>query len=285
VESPELTEVEASRETKDVPLAAIRGIIHAAGGENIAYSTSIQSLYITLTQEYTAKAKNKDTGVYGFTAEAKANTDSLVARLTSVFEEYGDPSAKKLLQEDILALLDLDFKKSLGYVPRKIKTGLTAKEVAHFMENKESYPGVSVVEESIRHYDKDTVAVQTVGYMKLFRSTEDYDIYKNIRNAMKQTGADLCVLRAERQYTALQLAQYTATLANEGERIKPQLVSRITDAEGHTVKEFGREVLDRITFDPSYWKEIKQGMNTSVKVFDGFPYDFARKTGTSEMDA
>jgi cell division protein FtsI/penicillin-binding protein 2 len=26
-------------------------------------------------------------------------------------------------------------------------------------------------------------------------------------------------------------------------------------------------------------------MNTSVKVFDGFPYDFARKTGTSEMDA
>jgi cell division protein FtsI/penicillin-binding protein 2 len=87
------------------------------------------------------------------------------------------------------------------------------------------------------------------------------------------------------KYTALQLAQYTATLANEGERIKPQLVSRITDAEGNTVKEFHREVLDKITFDPSYWKEIKQGMNTSVKVFDGFAYDFARKTGTSEMDA
>lgn len=572
VESPELTEVEASRETKDVPLAAIRGIIHAAGGEKLAYSTSIQSLYITLTKEYTAKAKNKDTGVYDFTAQAKARTNSLVARLTSVFNEYGDPSAKKLSQEDILALLDLDYKKSLGYVPRKIKTGLTVKEIAHFMENKESYPGVAVVEESVRHYDKDTVAVQTVGYMKLFRSTEDYNIYKNIRNAMKQTGADpgltyredefvgiygleqqyqrelrgkngyqtlsvnpqnmaeeviasvppvkgndiwmtinksvqmkteqaimdqirwlhtnpvqgkyhpdaltgyavamevdtgnvvamasmpdydTNVWNAEKllpevydkikdnyqngtinenisgfsgnglksliflgstikplsvliglneglftttdtytdkgiayfgkddsssvsnssghvlgpldpakaiqessnafmvdwvgnalykkyqsegiavwdkymkafglgvstqsglpgesagvadyintkqagsvqaalvfasfgqkgKYTALQLAQYTATLANEGERIKPQLVSRITDAEGHTVKEFGREVLDKITFDPSYWKEIKQGMNTSVKVFDGFPYDFARKTGTSEMDA
>jgi cell division protein FtsI/penicillin-binding protein 2 len=190
VESPELAEAEASRETKDVPLAAIRGIIHAAGGENIAYSTSIQSLYITLTQEYTAKAKNKDTGEYEFTAEAKAKTASLADKLASVFEESGDPSGKKLTREDILALLDLDFKKSLGYVPRKIKAGLTAEEVAHFMENKDKYPGVSVVEESIRHYDKDTVAVQTVGYMKLFRSTESYDIYKNIRNAMKQNDAD-----------------------------------------------------------------------------------------------
>lgn len=44
-------------------------------------------------------------------------------------------------------------------------------------------------------------------------------------------------------------------------------------------------MLDKITFDPSYWKEIKKGMNTAVKAFDGFPYDFARKTGTSEMDA
>lgn len=94
MESTELTEVEASRETKDVPLAAIRGIIHAAGGEKLAYSTSIQSLYITLTKEYTAKVKNKDTGVYDFTAQAKARTKSLVARLTSVFNEYGDPSAK-----------------------------------------------------------------------------------------------------------------------------------------------------------------------------------------------
>lgn len=572
VESPDLTEAEASRETKDVPLAAIRGSIYASGGEEIAYSTSIQSLYITLTTEYTAKTKNKDTGQYDFTAEAKANSDLLASRLADVFEQYGDSSARKLTEGDVLSLLDLDFKKSLGYVPRKIKAGLTAKEIAHFMENKDRYPGLSVVEESVRHYDKDTVAVQTVGYMKLFRSTESYDIYKNIRNAMKQTDADpglayredefvgiygleqqyqrelrgkngyqtlsvnpqnmaekviaavppvkgndiwmtinkgiqmkteqaimdqiswlhknpvqgkyhpdaltgyavamevdtghvvamasmpdydTNVWNAEKllpevydkikdnyqngtinenisgfsgnglksliflgstikplsvliglneglfstndiymdkgiayfgkddsasvsnssghvlgpldpakaiqessnafmvdwvgnalykkyqgqsiavwdkymkafglgvstqsglpgesagvadykntkqagstqaaliyasfgqmgKYTALQLAQYTATLANEGERIKPQLVSRITDAEGNTVKEFGREVLDTITFDPSYWKEIKRGMNTSVKAFDGFPYDFARKTGTSEMDA
>nr|WP_274528684.1 penicillin-binding protein 2 [Paenibacillus piscarius] len=567
VEADELTETEASRETKDVPLAAIRGNILAEGGEKLAYSTPVQSLYVTLTQEYTARAKNKDTGLLEYTAEARALTASLADRLVSVFEQYGDPAAaKKLTREDILASLDLDFRVSPGYMPRKIKTGLTVEEVAHLMENKEQYPGISVVEESSRHYDKDTVAVQTVGFMQQFRYTESYNLYKNIRHAMKQTGADpglgyredefVGIYGLEQQYqrelrgkngyltlsvnaqnmakevmatvppvkgydiwttinkkvqmqteqaikdqlnwlhhnpvqgtthtaaligyavamevdtgkvitmahmpdydpnvwnqpevfksikenylngtitqntsgvsghglksliylgstvkplsvliglneglfttgdtyqdkgiayfgkndsssvrnssghvlgkltpaeaiqessnafmidmignplykkyqgesvnvwdrylkafglgvstqsglpgesagvadylnkedsvqssmvyasfgqkgkyTALQLAQYTAMLANEGQRLKPQLVSRITDAEGNTVTEFGREVLNTVSFDPSYWKEIKRGMNTKVKAFDGFPYDFARKTGTSEMDA
>lgn len=83
-------------------------------------------------------------------------------------------------------------------------------------------------------------------------------------------------------YTTLQLAQYASTLANEGVRIKPQLVSKITDAQGKAVKEFQREVLNTVTFDKSYWKEIKQGMSSEVSAFDDFPYDFARKTGTSE---
>lgn len=110
--------------------------------------------------------------------------------------------------------------------------------------------------------------------------------YKNTEQAGSvQAALVLASFGQMGKYTALQLAQYTATLANEGERIKPQLVSKITDAEGNIVKEFHREVLNKSSFDSSYWKEIKRGMNTNVKVFDGFPYDFARKTGTSEMDA
>ncbi|WP_019908672.1 peptidoglycan D,D-transpeptidase FtsI family protein [Paenibacillus sp. HW567] len=572
VEAEALTEVETSQETKNVPLSAIRGNIYAAGGESIAYNTSTQSLYITLTKDYTEKIKNKDTKEFEFSEKAKANTASLTARLESVFKQYGDPAGKKLTQDDIAVLLDLDFKKALGFYPRKIKSGLTTKEVAHFMEHRDQYPGLSIVEEVARHYDKDLVAVQTVGYIKPFKSSNILPMYVNIRNAMKENNADpglaykedefvgfygleqqyqrelrgkngyqtlsvnpqnmaeeviasvppvkgndiwmtinkniqqkteqaimdqirwlhthpvqgklhpdaligyavamevdtgnvvaiasmpdydtniwtadklapavydqiknnylngtitdttsgisgnglksiiylgstikpLSVLiglneglfsttdtyndtgiayfgkddsssvsnssghvlgaldpakaiqessnafmvdmvgdplykkypekgievwdkymkafglgvstesglpgesagvidykdtkRAgsaqaalvhasfgqKGKYTALQLAQYTATLANEGERIKPQLVSKITDADGKTVKEFHREVLSKISFDPSYWKEIKQGMNTTVKAFDGFPYDFARKTGTSEMEA
>jgi cell division protein FtsI/penicillin-binding protein 2 len=87
-------------------------------------------------------------------------------------------------------------------------------------------------------------------------------------------------------YTTLQLAQYASTLANEGIRIKPQLVSKITDSNGNVVKTFGREVLDEVTtFDDSFWREIKQGMSSEVTAFNDFPYDFARKTGTSQQQA
>lgn len=71
VEGPKLTEVETSRDTKSVPLASIRGAIRAAGGEEIAYSTSVQSLYITLTKEYTAKAVDKETGISALKPESR----------------------------------------------------------------------------------------------------------------------------------------------------------------------------------------------------------------------
>ncbi|WP_379159094.1 peptidoglycan D,D-transpeptidase FtsI family protein [Paenibacillus sp. sgz5001063] len=574
VEGPTLTEVETSRDTKNVPLAAIRGSIRAAGGEEIAYSTSVQSLYITLTKEYTAKSTDKKTGITSFTPEARANVYSLANKLVESFNKYGDPNGEKQTVNDVINSLDLNFKKYSGFMARRIKAGLTSREVAYFMEHKAEYPGVEVVEESNRHYDKDTIAVQTVGYIKPFKSSSSLDIYKNIQNAMKQIDADpgltykddefvgfdglelqyqrdlrgkngyqvisvnpqnmaekvedvvppvkgndlwmtinkniqkkteeaiteqiswlhshsvqgkthpnaitgyavamevdtgnivamasmpdydtnvwtsgslptdvwnsiidnyqngtinpissgisgnglrsvllmgstikpLSVLIGlnegffststtytdtgstsfgkeghetkvrnasghvygpmdpakaitkssnvfmvdmvgkklydkygskgigvwdkymkefglgvstqsglpreflgqinytdtkaagsaqaalvyasfgqQGSYTTLQLAQYASTLANEGIRIKPQLVSRITDSNGKVVKTFGREVLDQVTtFDDSFWREIKKGMSSEVTAFNDFPYDFARKTGTSQQQA
>jgi cell division protein FtsI/penicillin-binding protein 2 len=564
-----LTEEEIKRDTKFVPLAAMRGIIFAAGGEQIAYSTPVESLYLTLNKEYTAKTTDKVTGETSLTEKAKNKSNYLAARLVAEFEKYGSADAPKLTQQDVLDLLDLDFKKYLGYVPRRIKAGLTSEEIAYFMEHKDEYPGITIVEESVRHYDKDTVAVQTVGFGKPFKSTEDIAMYKNIRSAMKDNsspglmykteeyvGFDGLEMQYQRElrgengyqvisvtpqnmaekveqtvppvkgnniwmtinknvqmkteqaildqikwlhtnavqgethpdaltgyavamevetgnivamasmpdydsnvwtkdslptsvwnkimnnhlngtitsnssgrsghdfsslvflgstikplsvliglnegffntsstypdvgityfgkddkssvrnssghvygklypadaikqssnvfmvdmvgkqlykkylgdkgvevwdeymkkfglgvstqsglpgespgqinytdfkaagssqaalvyasfgqqgsYTTLQLAQYATTLANEGVRIKPQLVSKITDAQGKVVKEFKKEVLNSVTFDKSFWREIKQGMSSKVSAFDDFPYDFARKTGTSE---
>ncbi|OMD14642.1 cell division protein FtsI [Paenibacillus odorifer] len=564
-----LTEEEIKRDTKFVPLAAMRGIIFAAGGEQIAYSTPVESLYLTLNKEYTAKTTDKVTGETSLTEKAKNKSNDLAARLVAEFEKYGSADAPKLTQQDVLDLLDLDFKKYLGYVPRRIKAGLTSEEIAYFMEHKDEYPGITIVEESIRHYDKDTVAVQTVGFGKPFKSTEDLAMYKNIRSAMKDNsspglmykteeyvGFDGLEMQYQRElrgengyqvisvtpqnmaekveqtvppvkgnniwmtinknvqmkteqaildqikwlhtnavqgethpdaltgyavamevetgnivamasmpdydsnvwtkdslptsvwnkimnnhlngtitsnssgrsghdfsslvfmgstikplsvliglnegffstsstypdvgityfgkddkssvrnssghvygklypadaikqssnvfmvdmvgkqlykkylgdkgvevwdqymkkfglgvstqsglpgespgqinytdfkaagssqaalvyasfgqqgsYTTLQLAQYATTLANEGVRIKPQLISKITDAQGKVVKEFKKEVLNKVTFDKSFWREIKQGMSSKVSAFDDFPYDFARKTGTSE---
>ncbi len=568
VEGPNLKEVETSRDTKNVPLAAIRGSIRAAGGEEIAYSSSVQSLYITLTSDYTKKEKDGS-----LSAVSRANAYTLANKLVENFNKYGDPNGEKLTASEIVASLDLNFRKYSGFMARRIKAGLTPKEVAYFMEHKEEYPGLEVVEESNRHYNKDTVAVQTVGYIKPFKSSGSLDIYKNIQNAMKNidndpgltykddefVGFDGLELQYQRElrgkngyqvisvnpqnmaekvedvvppvkgndiwmtinkniqlkteqaiteqiswlhshsvqgkthpdavtgyavamevdtgnvvamasmpdydtnvwtkgslptdvwksimsnyqngtinpissgvsghglqsvlllgstikplsvliglkegffstsytyqdkgiaffgkndkssvrnasghvygsmdpsraiekssnvfmvdmvgkrlydkygskgievwdkymkefglgvstqsglpreflgqinytntkaagsaqaalvyasfgqqgsYTTLQLAQYASTLANEGVRIKPQLVSKITDSDGKVVKTFEREVIDEVTnFDPSFWREIKKGMSSDVTAFSDFPYDFARKTGTSQQSA
>lgn len=87
------------------------------------------------------------------------------------------------------------------------------------------------------------------------------------------------------KYTTLQLAQYASTLANRGERIRPQLASRIEDQDGNVIKEFKREVLNKAEFPEQYWNEVIAGMNTQgLRAFEDFKYDFARKTGTSEQD-
>ncbi|GJM72731.1 hypothetical protein HMSSN036_49470 [Paenibacillus macerans] len=86
------------------------------------------------------------------------------------------------------------------------------------------------------------------------------------------------------KYTTLQLAQYTATLATRGKRMEPHLVSKITDSAGNVVQEFAPKVLNEVKFNNAYWKEVIAGMSTDVNfAFSGFPYDFARKTGTSEQ--
>ncbi|WP_410515105.1 penicillin-binding transpeptidase domain-containing protein [Paenibacillus sp. BR2-3] len=575
VEGPTLSEVETSREVKNVPLAAMRGVIYADGGEKIAYSTPVQSLYITLTKEYSAKETDKDTGDLVLTADAQAKSNALAAKLADDFKKYGTADGTRMTQADILEAMDLFFKKYQGFTPRRIKVGLSKEEIAYFMEHKGAYPGLEIVEEGLRHYDKDTVAVQTVGYVKLYKYSNSLAIYQNIINATRNNpeagltykddeyvGYDGLELQYQRElrgqngyqevsinaqnmaekiervippvkgndiwttinknvqlkteqaildqikwlhtnpvlgklhpdaltgyavamevdtgniiamasmpdydtnawtssgstsidpdvwnkivanyqngtitpyssgrsgnglestvylgstvkplsvliglnegffttstvyqdrgitdfgkaghetsvrnasnhvygtmdparaiekssnvfmvdmvgkslykkyqgkgidvwdtymkefglgvstevglpkefngyinynkiestgsaqaslvyasfgqqagYTTLQLAQYASTLANQGIRIKPQLVSKITDAQGNVVKKFSRQVLNKVEFDEAFWKEVKQGMNSDVSAFNDFPYDFARKTGTSQQDA
>lgn len=573
VEGPTLTEVETSRDTKNVPLASIRGSILARGGEKLAYSTSVQTLYFSLTSEYAQTATDKQTGITARTPEAVAKAEQLAANLAADFAKYGAevPEDEALTKEAILKAMDLDSRIYSGFMPRPIKRGLVKEEVAYFMEHRDKYPTLTVSEEDERHYDPDTVATQTIGYIKTFKKSNSLDIYKNILAAMKRdadpglsyrddefVGYDGLELQYQRElrgrngyltvgvnpknladsivetvapvkgndvwttidkniqlkteqaildqikwvhsnpvqgkvhpdaktgyavamevdtgnivamasmedydtniwttgtmptevfneiqlnyqngtitpfssgrsghnfdsavflgsvikpltvliglnegfittsttytdkgstsfgragyettvrnsgghaygyfkspaiaiekssnvfmidmvgkklyekygskgvdvwdkymkdfglgvspgsglpreykgainyfaeaetgsaqsalvyasfgqqgrYTALQLAQYASTLANQGARIKPQLVSKITDQAGNTVKTFGREVLNEVQFDQAYWREVIKGMNTSVSAFEGFPYDFARKTGTSQQ--
>ncbi|KOP67528.1 cell division protein FtsI [Bacillus sp. FJAT-18019] len=556
VEGPELASQEIGGEQKNFPLQPIRGSIIDASGNKLAYSTSSHSLYITLMKDYSKK-----------TDKGKANrpeVQEMAKQIVQAFNKYGDPKAKPITVKKVIEDLDLEYNKQHGYEPRLIKSDLSKEEIAYFMENRAKFPGALIVEENVRHYDPDTVAVQTIGYLKQFKgakSLKDYEaidqgnkdqknpgliymeeewigydglermfqeelrgksgylnipinpqnmvdgvptmvapekgfnihttIHKDIQLATEQAimdqlqylhthpvsgklhkdaitgyavamevdtgnvvamasmpdynpnegldinasgngtitifgsgrsghnfesmiflgsvikplsvmiglneglfgpdsvyddskgyaligregserrisnssghrnglikpskaiqqssnafmidmigkglvreyggekgvqvwdqymeqfglgvttgsglpgelsgrkeyldtksaGSNLAALAYASfgqmgKYTPLQLAQYTVMLANEGKRIKPQLVSKITDQNGNVVEKFGVEVLNEVDYPKAYWQTIKQGMNTQgLAAFSDFKYDFARKTGTSEQDA
>ncbi|RXT08142.1 penicillin-binding protein 2 [Ammoniphilus sp. CFH 90114] len=93
----------------------------------------------------------------------------------------------------------------------------------------------------------------------------------------------------QERYTTMQMAQYTATLANKGKRLRPQIVDRIESKD--EIKVVEPEVLSEIEIPDLYWKVVIDGMKmvtrpggTAVVPFQGFPYSVASKTGTSEQD-
>ncbi|WP_338706993.1 penicillin-binding protein 2 [Paenibacillus amylolyticus] len=170
VEGPELTYMETSRNTKDIPLAPVRGPIYDATGEvALAYSEPVQSLYVLLYEDY----RND---------ERRQEAEELAHDLAAVFKQFNPGDKEQPNGEEIIKRLDLDYQKTFGYVPRLVKSDLSTKEIAFFMEKKAEYPGVMVLEENIRKYDPDGVAVQVVGYTREFkRAPDSIAKYKAIR--------------------------------------------------------------------------------------------------------
>lgn len=96
-------------------------------------------------------------------------------------------------------------------------------------------------------------------------------------------------------YTPLQLANYVATLANGGRRMRPYLVERVLSPEGKIVAEFGPLVLSTVPVDPEDIELVHRGMlgvtrpgGTAYWRFSdwaayGFPVQVAAKTGTAEV--
>ncbi|MEW4371610.1 peptidoglycan D,D-transpeptidase FtsI family protein [Paenibacillus kandeliae] len=218
VEGPNLREQEASISTKSTPIPPIRGnILDATGTQRIAYSTSSQSLYFTLSKNYSLE-KNKP------------ELYDIVAKLKQVFNKYGDPNEKMTAQQ-IIDAMDITYKKNYGYTPRRIKKDLTNEEIAHFLEHKDEFPGIEVVEESVRHYDTDRVAVQTVGYLRQFSgvsTTMDHYINKS-----RITDADEKYLSTE--YVGVDGIEYAYQDALRGKNgLKTTPVNSLNIATGRT---------------------------------------------------
>jgi penicillin-binding protein 2 len=108
-----------------------------------------------------------------------------------------------------------------------------------------------------------------------------------IKNAVKDSYQSAMVYASwgqNEKYTTLQLAQFAATLANRGVRMKPQFVQQVQSYEGEVVQDFKPEVLEETKFPDEYWNTVIQGMKSGAEGIDQLPYNVARKTGTSTQD-
>lgn len=107
-----------------------------------------------------------------------------------------------------------------------------------------------------------------------------------IKNAQKDSYQSAMVYASwgqNEKTTTLQLAQYTATLASRGKRMKPLFVDEIRDYQGELVKKVEPEILQDSSaeFSKEDWNVIIHGMKSGAEGIEELPYNVARKTGTS----
>ncbi|CAN7582475.1 MULTISPECIES: peptidoglycan D,D-transpeptidase FtsI family protein [unclassified Paenibacillus] len=112
------------------------------------------------------------------------------------------------------------------------------------------------------------------------------DFIKNAEKDSYQSAMVYASWGQNEKTTTLQLAQYTATLASRGKRMKPQFVEEIRDYQGNLVKTIEPEVLDDSSkeFSQADWNTIIHGMKSGAQGIDELPFNVARKTGTSTQD-
>lgn len=89
--------------------------------------------------------------------------------------------------------------------------------------------------------------------------------------------------------TPLQILNETVFIANGGRRIKPQLVTKITDSNSQVIKQFSPTIQAKDTFPQDYIKTVQTGLSLVTKpggtagVFFNFPIPSSGKTGTAEF--
>ncbi|OLO26947.1 penicillin-binding protein [Alkalihalophilus pseudofirmus] len=97
-------------------------------------------------------------------------------------------------------------------------------------------------------------------------------------------------------YTPLQLAQYVATIANDGYRMKPQLVKEIREPGsskeelGRVVNQFQPSVMNRVEMSDEHIRHVQRGFRQVIvgsrgtgRALANKPYQLAGKTGTAQV--
>lgn len=102
---------------------------------------------------------------------------------------------------------------------------------------------------------------------------------------------NMAIGQGENKYTALQLADYMAAIANGGKLYKPHLMKKINSPDGKTTASFSPELRRKVNISSDTLKVIQEGLHmvtlppdgTASGVFAGATYRAAAKTGTAEV--
>jgi len=101
---------------------------------------------------------------------------------------------------------------------------------------------------------------------------------------------DMAIGQQENKYTALQMANYVAAIANNGTLYRPHLATRIVSPDGNELKVIKPEVIKNVDVSKETLAIIRQGMHeaalpggTASESLYGITYSVAAKTGTAEV--
>ncbi len=91
-------------------------------------------------------------------------------------------------------------------------------------------------------------------------------------------------------FTPLQLASYTATIANSGTRYKTTLIDKyVTYSQDKVLEQNKPEVLSQVKIDDDIFDTVKEGMlsvtedGTGSRIFSDYPIKVGGKTGTAQV--
>jgi len=102
---------------------------------------------------------------------------------------------------------------------------------------------------------------------------------------------NMSIGQGSNSYTVLQLANYVATIANGGKRMKPFVVKKIVSPSGKVLLENRPEVVQEVDVSPDTLAEVRKAMlqvtkpgGTAYGLFSQFPSNIqvAAKTGTAQ---
>lgn len=164
VQGEELSAMEDRQTKEKITISPIRGNIYDLDSYPIAYTISAESLFYQIVPRQTKEEKI-----------------ALARKVADVVAKYGNPQYGALDAAEIIKRMDVGFdldgnpakEPSYTFQPRRLKAGLTKEEIAYIIEHQDELPGMSIVEESARVYDENSIAAQLVGYLRPFSTARN----------------------------------------------------------------------------------------------------------------